>query len=420
MHGRERITEKQKSPLPDKTEVGSFCAWMRSVLFDVDAGGGKGKIHAVSLHDVHDVQVQVVLHLQKLGVDVGQQVGRDQDVDAGISEAGQLHDVGAVVGEGACIQHGLQVLHQLFQLRAGGAVGDTQREFVGAHGAQGGVLHGGRADLAVGDHIDGFVRRADAGGAEVDVDHFAFHIAHGDPVAHREGFVQQDDDAAEQVAGAFLRRQRDGQADETGTGNDAADGEAHLLRTGGHAHCNDQYLVGGVQQGEQGLVGADLRAAGCQHQIGQLRSCIQALAHQQGHDQLECHQEQLAHTGNGPRQAGSGQIDAHHRAHALHRNRKAAQQDGRAGEMPAACLQGGEALVGQPAAHEPCRKQNEQSAYGPGSKGGPALQQHRAELKGKITDRENHTKPPVFLHNKIMITYLRDAGKRVERAGDTT
>ena len=140
---------------------------MRSVLFDVDAGGGKSKIHAVSLHDVHDVQVQVVLHLQKLGVDVGQQVGRDQDVDAGISEAGQLHDVGAVVGEGACIQHGLQVLHQLFQLRAGGAVGDTQREFVGAHGAQGGVLHGGRADLTVRHHIDGFIQRADAGGTGI-------------------------------------------------------------------------------------------------------------------------------------------------------------------------------------------------------------------------------------------------------------
>ena len=71
--------------------------------FDVDAGGGKGKIDLILLHDVHDVQVQVVLHLQKLGVDVGQQVGRDQDVDAGISEAGQLHVSSVRSAVNACL-----------------------------------------------------------------------------------------------------------------------------------------------------------------------------------------------------------------------------------------------------------------------------------------------------------------------------
>ena len=118
---------------------------------------------------------------------------------------------------------------------------------------------------------------------------FAFHIAHRDPVAHREGLVQQDDDAGEQVAGAFLRGQRDGQADKTGTGNDAANGEAYFLRQRGHAQHDDQHLVAGVQQGEQGLVGADLRAAGSQQQVGQVRGCIQALAYQQGHGQLKDH-----------------------------------------------------------------------------------------------------------------------------------
>ena len=43
-----------------------------SVLFDIHAGGGERKIHTVGLHDVHNVQVQVVLHLQKFRVGVSQ------------------------------------------------------------------------------------------------------------------------------------------------------------------------------------------------------------------------------------------------------------------------------------------------------------------------------------------------------------
>ena len=43
-----------------------------SVLFDIHAGGGERKIHTVGLHNVHNVQVQVVLHLQKFRVGVGQ------------------------------------------------------------------------------------------------------------------------------------------------------------------------------------------------------------------------------------------------------------------------------------------------------------------------------------------------------------
>ena len=205
---------------------GIFCTEVSGIFFDVHAGGGKGKIHTVSLHDIHDVQVQVVLHLQELGVDIGHQIGGDQNVDAGIPKVCQLHDVGALVGIRAGIQHGLQVFHQLFQLGTGSIVGDAKVELIGTHGAQGRVLYRGGTDLAVGDDIDGLIQRADAGGAEIDVDHFTFHTAHGDPVTHREGLIQQDDDAGKQVAGAFLCSQRNGQADKSGTGYDAADGKA--------------------------------------------------------------------------------------------------------------------------------------------------------------------------------------------------
>ena len=50
---------------------------MLSILFDVDAGGGEGEVHAVCLHHVHDVQVQIILLLQEGGIDIGGQVGRD-------------------------------------------------------------------------------------------------------------------------------------------------------------------------------------------------------------------------------------------------------------------------------------------------------------------------------------------------------
>ena len=290
-----------------------------SILFDVDAGGGEGEVHAVCLHHVHDVQVQIILLLQEGGIDVGGQVGRDEDVDAGIAKAGQPDDVGALVGVRAVVQHGLQVSHQLFQLGTGGAVGDTQCELIGPHGAQGCVLDSGGADLAVGDNDHAVVHGADAGGAEVDIDDLALHIAHGDPVADGKGFVQQDDDAAEQVAGAFLRGQRDGQAHKTGTGYDAADGEADDLRAGGSAQNDDQHLVGGVQQGAQGLVAPDLRAEGGQQQVGYLRSVVQALTEQESRCDLIGREQKLCQARNGPRQAGQGQIQAAVKGHPLQR-----------------------------------------------------------------------------------------------------
>ena len=125
---------------------GIFCTEVSGIFFDVHAGGGKGKIHTVSLHDIHDIQVQVVLHLQELGVDIGHQIGGDQNVDAGIPKVCQLHDVGALVGIRAGIQHGLQVFHQLFQLGTGGVVGDAKVELIGTHGAQGRVLYRGGTD----------------------------------------------------------------------------------------------------------------------------------------------------------------------------------------------------------------------------------------------------------------------------------
>ena len=69
-------------------------------LFEVDAGGGEGEIDLILLHDVHDVQVQVVLLLQKNGIGVGLEVGGNEYVDAGIAEAGQPDDVRALVGVG--------------------------------------------------------------------------------------------------------------------------------------------------------------------------------------------------------------------------------------------------------------------------------------------------------------------------------
>ena len=54
-----------------------------AVLFQIHGGGGEGEVHAVFLHHVHQVEVQIVLHLQKAGHVGGAQVGRHQQVDAG-------------------------------------------------------------------------------------------------------------------------------------------------------------------------------------------------------------------------------------------------------------------------------------------------------------------------------------------------
>ena len=93
------------------------------------------------------------------------------------------------------------------------------------------------------------IQRADFGGAEVDVHHLAGNVAHGDPVADGKGAVQQDDQPAEQVFGAVLRSQRDGQTDKTRTGYDAAHRQAALLCHGHNAQNHDENFVHLVQQG---------------------------------------------------------------------------------------------------------------------------------------------------------------------------
>ena len=57
-----------------------------SVLFDIHAGGGERKIHTVGLHDVHNVQVQVVLHLLDPGASEPVLSDRAMDMDADLYE----------------------------------------------------------------------------------------------------------------------------------------------------------------------------------------------------------------------------------------------------------------------------------------------------------------------------------------------
>ncbi len=64
-----------------------------------------------------------------------------------------------------------------------------------------------------------------------------------------KGAVQQDDQPAEQVFGAVLRSQRDGQTDKTRTGYDAAHRQAALLCHGHNAQHHDENFVHLVQQG---------------------------------------------------------------------------------------------------------------------------------------------------------------------------
>ena len=44
---------------------------------EIDGGGGKCEVHIVFLHHVHDIQVQVVLHLEERSGLIGEQVGGD-------------------------------------------------------------------------------------------------------------------------------------------------------------------------------------------------------------------------------------------------------------------------------------------------------------------------------------------------------
>ena len=238
--------------------------------------------------------------------------------------------------------------------------------------------------------VDGVIHGPDFRGAEVDVHHFALHVADGDPVADGEGLVQQDDHAAEEILGHILCGQRDRKADKTGTGHDAAHGQAALLCDGRAAEHHDGYFVDFIQQGEQGAVGADFFAGRGQQQSRDAGSVVEA-----GTDEEDQHhpigfEQQGRKAGDGPGQAAQGQIHAGVPRDAGRRAGKAFQQGVRKGKVPAAFQQAGEEAFLQPAADDPADEQQGQRTDAPGCKGQPAFQQQPGDGKAEIVDSEEH------------------------------
>ena len=208
--------------------------------------------------------------------------------------------------------------------------------------------------------------------------------------ADGEGFVQQDDHAAEEILGHILCGQRDRKADKTGTGHDAAHGQAALLRDGRAAEHHDGYFVDFIQQGEQGAVGADFFAGRGQQQSRDAGSVVEA-----GTDEEDQHhpigfEQQGRKAGDGPGQAAQGQIHAGVPRDAGRRAGKAFQQRVRKGKVPAALQQAGEEVFLQPAADDPADEQQGQRTDAPGCKGQPAFQQQPGDGKAEIVDSEEH------------------------------
>ena len=318
---------------------------------------------------------------------------------------------------GAGFQQGSEVGHQLFKLRTGGVVGDTQREAVEPTIPQGNIVDGGTADGAVGQDVDGFVQRTDLGGTEIDVHHFALDVADLDPVADGKGAVEDDDHAAEEVFGDILRGQRDGQADKTGTGDDAADGQAAFLCDGCAAKHNDQNFVHLVQQGVQGAVGAHLLAAGGQQQAGQIRGVVEALRDEKGQHDPVGHGEETRHPGcetGRPRQAVEREVQAGAPCRPLCRPLKAAQQDLGGGQTPAVRQQPRKELPAETPADGRTGGEKKQGTYAPGTKGRPAFQQHRPKREPEGLDRKNH-RFLLYFDSVFIVTQKPPEGKKNEK-----
>ena len=162
----------------------------------------------------------------------------------------------------------------------------------------------------------------------------------------------------------------------------------------GHTEDDDQHLVGRVQQGEQGLVGADLRAAGGQQQIGHIRRLIQALAEQQGHQDLVGYEQEFRKADDGPRQTGQRKVEAGEDRHPFQRAFQAPQQDGGGGKMPCAPPQGGADLLAQQQGDQRPGKEDRQCADTACRQRQPALQQEGPQLETEVTNGKNHGKTP--------------------------
>ena len=244
--------------------------------------------------------------------------------------------------------------------------------------------------MAVGQDVQGVVDGADLGRAEVDVHDLAFHIPHSDPVAQGKGAVQQDHQPAEQVAGCILRRQRDGQAQQSGTGYDAAQGQAAFLGDGGAGQHDHQDAVALAEHSDQRLIAADLLRRGGQQQLGQLRRVVKTFCNKKGDCDLIKGQQRLGDAGHCPGQADQAQVKAAEQGDALQRKGKAPQQDGRHRKPTAAICKPGQDPEPQEPPQPPSAADQQHCTQAAGSKRSPALQHQRAKVKDKIPDRKKH------------------------------
>ena len=137
-------------------------------------------------------------------------------------------------------EHGLHIGHQLFQLGAGGGVGDTQNKIKQARFAAVVIFDHTAAHAAIGKRDQCAVGCAQACGAEGNLLYRALGAADHHPVAHGKGAFQHDHQAGEKVCGGILRGQRNSQTDQAQAGDQAAHIKAKKVQRADGGKSGDQ------------------------------------------------------------------------------------------------------------------------------------------------------------------------------------
>ena len=146
------------------------------------------------------------------------------------------------------------LLTDILQLLPGGTVGDAQQELDAVLLTLGVVGDGCVAQEIVG-HIHQFlIKRPDAGAAERNFFHDAFHIVGGNPVADHKGTLRDDDNAAENVSQGILGGKGDGHGANTQRGNECGDVVVPFLGYHDNAQHDAQHMCQSGNQLADGFV----------------------------------------------------------------------------------------------------------------------------------------------------------------------
>lgn len=209
---------------------------------EVDAAGGEGQGDALFFEDLDDLQVDRFFGGKEFGEDGGFGKIVDPDLEAALAEVLKVDQDGVRMNIRMLLQRLPDPVDAALKIFAGSGESHFQMKGNPALPHAGPVGDRLIGQNGIGHRHQGLGEGPDPGAAEGDLLHGPLHLRRGDPVAHREGLIGDNDDAGKYIGQDVLCRQRHGQPAQSKAGDKAVDIVPELVEDHDHRQRHDHRL----------------------------------------------------------------------------------------------------------------------------------------------------------------------------------